>query len=207
MPVFGVTEAIVAVLGVTVNPTGYALWTVMPPVVTKRKHRFMGEDEGNGLVSWLNSGESDERKRIVEIVELYGKLGRSVPPPTAKKTGPGALSLRLWELLDRFTFKLDNRGFSTGLIPAPARASLDEHENVLRVQALRHMDLLSRVKRCDGCSSWMFCKVPGQRFCKESCRIRAYQSDPKWRARNNAKRRKLYQLHKQNENIGVRGRR
>lgn len=174
--------------------------------MTKRKHKFVGEDEAEPLVSWLNSGQSDGRKRVTEIVELYGKLGISVPPPTAKKTGPGAISLRLWELLDRYTFKLDNRGSRTGLIPAPTSPP-DESQQVLRVQSLRQMDLLARVRRCDSCTKWMFARLPGQRFCSESCRIKDYQSDPKWRKRNNEKRRKLYDLHKQHPNIGIRKRR
>ncbi len=184
--------------------------------MTKREHRFIGEDEASKLVSWLNSGQSAGRGRVVEIMELYGKFGKAVPPIPArvpKKAGSaGAMSLQLWMLLDRYTFKLDNRGSTTGLMPAAKLPQyepdwLDESDNVLRLHKLRQMDLLSRVKRCECCKKWMFAKLPGQRFCSEACRIRAYQSDQKWRDQNNAKRRKTYSQRKQNPNIRVQERR
>jgi hypothetical protein len=69
--------------------------------------------------------------------------------------------------------------------------------SVPRVHMLRTMGGLSRVVRCDGCGVWMFAKVPGKRFHAEACRVKANQSDPAWRERNNEKRRTKYWQEKQ----------
>ena len=183
--------------------------------MTKRKYRFIGEEGAIGLVAWLNSAQSEGRGRVIEIMELYNRLGKSIPPMPArfpKPGSPGAMTLRLGILLDRYTYRLENRGPITGFSPAAigretGRDWRDEYHNVLRVHKLREMGLLSRVKRCDGCGKWLFAKLPGQRFCAESCRVKAYQSDPHWRDRNNAKRRKTYRQRKQNGNIRVQERR
>jgi hypothetical protein len=145
-------------------------------------------------------------------VEIYNKLGkyvRQVWLPGEKKTGRGAMYLRLQKLLDRYAYKFKVIAQHTILVSGTKLTgdAFWESSNLLLVQRLRQMGLILSVKRCDGCAKWTFTKLPGQRFCSESCRIKAYQSDPDWRARNNAKRRTLYDLHKQKDNIGIRERR
>jgi hypothetical protein len=174
--------------------------------MTKRKHRFSGQDDASKLVSWLNSGKSDGRRRVAEMVELYNKLGKSAPQvwrPGEKKTGRGEMYRRLQKLLDRYTYKFEVIAQHTVPVPAAKLApdASEESFEVLRLQRLRQMRRISSVRRCDRCTKWIFAKSPGQRFCSESCRIKAYQSDPGWRARNNAERRRLYHLRKQNGKI------
>ena len=180
--------------------------------MTKSKHRFSGEHEARKVVTWLNAGRSAGRLRVAEIVELYNKLGKSTPQiwhPGDKKTGRGAMYLRLQKLLNRYTYKFKVIAQHT-ILDSATKLTGDafwESFSVLNVQRLRQMDLISRVKRCDGCAGWMFARLPGQRFCSESCRIKTYQSTPEWRARNNAARRKLYHLRKQNGKIRYQERR
>lgn len=154
-------------------------------------------------MSWLNSGQSGGRQRVAEIAGLYNKLGKSVPQvwhPGEKKTGRGAMYLRLQQLLDRYTYKFKVIAQHTILDSAKKLTGDAFHESyqILNIQRLRGMNLISSVKRCDGCTKWIFARLPAQRFCGEFCRIRFNQSDPEWRARNNAKRRKIYSTLKQN---------
>ena len=177
--------------------------------MTKRKHQFAGEHEASQIVSWLNSGQSAGRQRIAEIVEIYNKLGTGSPVlwrTGEERVGPkwelslerGALGRRLQKLLDRYHFKFAWFGQRTILAPTKKLTgdAFKEFYCVPPTHRLRQMDMLARVRRCGGCKKWMFAKLPGQRFCSESCRIKAYQSDRQWQARNNAKRRKTYHDNK-----------
>jgi hypothetical protein len=163
--------------------------------MTTLKHQFTGEHEAFQIVMWLNSGQSAGRHRIAELVDLYNKLGKSARH--AKECV--ATGRRLQELLDRYRYKYTIVVDRTIIEPdGKMRGEEWNHEAycVPLVHRLRQLDMLARVRRCDGCKKWMFAKLPAQRFCSDSCRIKAYQSDQQWQARNNAKRRKTYHDNK-----------
>jgi hypothetical protein len=180
--------------------------------MTKRNYEFSGAGDAKYLVSWLNSGQSAGRQRVAEMLSLYEELGKHPPQawhPGQPKTGRGAMWLRLQELLDRYEYKFRAWPQYTVLESAKKLTgeAVSESSAVLVLHRLKEMYSLSKVKRCAGCTRWIFAPKISDKFHEEACRIKTYQSNPAWCERNNAERRKRYKIRKNNPKIRYQERR
>jgi hypothetical protein len=169
-----------------------------------RKHSFVGESDAENLVSFLNAGTQRGQKRVEKIIELYAKIGKGPPKPSSAANAELFNSLQ--KLLNDYSFTFLAWHHTSTLAPTPnlkAADRADEAIAVLNIHALRRMNLLSRVRRCLNCREWLFARVPTKRFCKESCRILNYQSNPAWIKKHNKQRQRNYAIRKANPQIKI----
>lgn len=166
----------------------------------RRKHGFVGEADAQKLVGFLNAGHQRGQQRVVKIIELYARIGKGSPKVDVEAYN----SLQI--LLNDYSFTFQPWPYVSTLAPTAnlkAAGRADEAEAVLAVHNLRRMNLLPRIRRCPNCRDWLFARLPTNRFCKETCRIEKYQSNPNWIKKRNLERRKNYALRKANPQIKV----
>jgi len=165
--------------------------------MTKRKHWFTGEDAGTDLVRFLNSGKGVSQRRVIEIVDLYHKIGKG--PPKRLSPSDEAAYNRLQKLLNRYTYNFQVWSHTSTLVPSrklKASGRAKEAAAVEQLHPLRAINLLPRIRRCDRCREWIFARFPSQHFCGPACRVKAYQANPVWIKKRNKQRMDAYHERK-----------
>ena len=129
------------------------------------------------------------------MIDLFDQIGKG-PRKVLQQEDVTAYN-RLQRLLNLYTYGFWVWSHTSTLVPSrkvKRAGRAEEAEVVLKLHRLRHMDLLSRIRRCDRCKKWTFARFPSQRFCGTACRVKAYQSDPNWARKRNKRRVEIYHL-------------
>ena len=176
--------------------------------MTKRSHTFAGQNEGKGLVEWLNHeeptrigatreelraelrGEARTRKKIARLIT---DLNRSAETFIREGKSDPVLTKRIDKQLAEYTLRVEVLHPDAGqhkTFAAPkwtfgwySRGGSRAAEMIFKIVRLGERGLLARVRSCGQCGRWFYAKFNHQRFCGQKCQLQHYQTSEEWKAR------------------------
>jgi hypothetical protein len=167
-----------------------------------RTHRFLGQEEGELIVRWLEDSARPANDAVEQLIGLEVRFESGDMDAGRETTELINEAVRTWKLglapVASFS-TLDGRSIvqrsTADTRKAPSAQSIAFSKAVELMQA----NLLTRVRRCkrEGCGKWFFAVFPHASYHTEECRTQSVSTSPEFK-----ERRKKYMRERRKRQIG-----